>query len=69
MGYRMNKTNFTFDVPDLGTVRVEATDLRDALMEVADKVGIKLVGMTRITMPTKPGRAPLRLVSNRVSHR
>ena len=65
----MMKTNFTFDIPEIGTVRIEATDLRDALMEVADKVNIKLVGVSRIAKPKHPGRAPLRLVSRAVSHR
>lgn len=37
------KNQYTFQVPSIGTIRVKAKDLNDALLDVADAAGIQLV--------------------------
>lgn len=58
---------YTFNVPQIGVVRIKAADLQEALMEVADAAGIKLTGMVQ-----KPASKRLRVVHSspkRVTHR
>lgn len=43
----MANVSYSFQVPKVGVVRVEATDMQNALMTLADQMGIKFLSCTK----------------------